>query len=98
MRNSGKSVDVAAPKTLAEAALQAVKDGKMAMAVTKTKELEKAFDNGTADFKKADNTLWKTIDKEMDVAMEACAGTDAAKATAELTTFIGLLANVPPKP
>lgn len=89
--------DMSAYKTLAEAALQAVKDGKMPTAVTKTKELEKAFDDGTADFKKADPALWKPIDKEMDVAMEACAGTDAAKATAELTKFIAMLAKVPKK-
>ena len=89
--------DMSAYKALAEAALQAVKDGKLPVAVAKTKELEKAFDDGTADFKKADSATWKPIDKEMDVAMEACAGTDAAKATAELTKFIAMLAKVPKK-
>ncbi len=89
--------DMSAYKALAEAALRAVKDGNMPAALAKTKELEKAFDDGTADFKKADPALWKPIDKEMDVAITACEGTDAAKATSELTKFLAMLAKVSQK-
>ena len=89
--------DMSAYKVLAEAALKAVKDGKMPSALVKAKELEKAFDDGTADFKKADPKLWKPIDKEMDVAIEACEGTDVTKATTELTKFLAMLAKASEK-
>jgi hypothetical protein len=89
--------DMSAYKTIADAALTAAKAGDWATANAKAKELEKTWDKHTTDLKKADPTLWTTIDSQLDVAMDACKSKDAAKATTELTTFDTDLAKVPAK-
>ena len=90
--------DMSAYKKLAEDAIQKVKDGKMGAAHSTTKKLEKTWDKGTKDLKKADHGLWKKIDSQMDVAIDATnpgKGATADKATAELQKFIDLLGEVP---
>jgi hypothetical protein len=81
------SHDMSAYIKMAGEAQAFVTAGKMSEAATKAKEFEKAYDVGTKDFKKADKKGWTIIDKQMDVALAACEGTDAAKATAELTKW-----------
>ena len=83
--------DMSAYKKLAEDALAQVKAGKQTDAHATTKTLEKAYDKGTKALKKADKTLWTKIDKQMDVAIDACGGTDAAAAERELNKFIEFL-------
>jgi hypothetical protein len=87
--------DMSAYKAIADAVLAAAKAGDWATAKAKAKELEKTWDKRTTDLKKADPALWTTIDSQLDVALEACQAKDAAKATAELTTFAADLAKVP---
>ncbi len=89
--------DMSAYKSIADAALAAAKAGDWATANAKAKELEKTWDKHTTDLKKADPALWTTIDSQLDVAMDACKSKDAAKASAELTTFDDDLAKVPAK-
>ncbi len=89
--------DMSAYKTLADAALAAAKNSDWSTANAKTKELEKSWDKHTTDLKKADPTLWTTIDTQLDVAMDACKAKDVTKATTELTTFDTDLAKVPAK-
>ena len=89
--------DMSAYKTLADAALTAAAAGDWTTANAKAKALEKAWDKHTKDLKKADPTLWTTIDTQMDVAMAACKSIDIAKATSEFTTFDADLAKVPLK-
>jgi hypothetical protein len=93
--------DMSAYKKLATEALKLVKDGKLADAHKKMKpELEKAWDKGTTDMKKADAKLWTQIDKQMDAGIDACdaaKGGTAEKATAEIQKFIDMLDKVSPK-
>jgi hypothetical protein len=92
--------DMSAYKKLAEDAMKLANDGKLAEAFPKTKELEKAFDSGTEDLKKADAKLWTGIDTQMDVAIDATnpnKGGTKEKATAELQKFIDMLGKVPAK-
>ena len=89
--------DMSAYKALADAGHQLAKDGKLPAALDKAKALEKAWDDGTADLKKADRKLWKTVDSQVDVAIDACKGTDGAKAAATFAKFDELLATVPAK-
>jgi hypothetical protein len=95
------SRDMSSYKKMANDALKLVKDGKLADAHKKMKpELEKAWDKGTADMKKADAKLWTMIDKQMDVAIDAtdaAKGGTAEKATAEIQKFIDMLDKVPAK-
>jgi len=90
--------DMSEYKKLASEAMQLAGDDKLAEAYPKTKELEKAYDNGTEDLKKADPKLWTEIDTQMDVAIDA---TNPAKdgtpqkAKVELQKFIDLLGKVP---
>jgi hypothetical protein len=92
--------DMSAYKKLAEEAMKLAKEDKLAEAFPKTKELEKVFDKGTEDMKKADPKLWTEIDTQMDAAIDATnpskEGTPK-KATAELQKFIDLLGKVPAK-
>ncbi len=99
--NSGAyNHDMSEYKRLASEAMQLAGDDKLAEAFPKTKALEKAFDNGTEDLKKADPKLWTEIDTQMDLAIDAANpskdGTPK-KATAELQKFIDLLGKVPAK-
>lgn len=90
--------DMSAYKKIAEEALKLAKEGKLAEAYPKTKELEKAYDNGTEDMKKADAKLWTEIDTQMDAAIDAAnpsKGGTPEKATTELQKFIDMLAKVP---
>jgi hypothetical protein len=87
--------DMSAYKKLAMDAMSLVKDGKMADALAKTKELESTWDKGTADFKKADKKAWKPIDKQMDAAIAATSSGSASDATAALQKFLDMLAKVP---
>ena len=90
--------DMSAYKDLATAAMDLVKADKMADAHAKTKELEKTWDKNSKDLRKAKPKLWKSIDKQMDVAIDATnpgKGATADKATAELQKFLDLLAKVP---
>jgi hypothetical protein len=92
--------DMSAYKKLAEEAMKLAKDGKLAEAFPKSKELEKTFDGGTEDLKKAEAKLWKEIDTQMDVAIDATnpnKGGTHEKATAELQKFIDMLGKVPAK-
>ncbi len=92
--------DMSAYKTLAEEALKLAKANKLAEAYPKTKELEKAFDKGTEDLRKADPKLWTEIDTQMDAAIDAANPAKdgaAEKAAAELQKFIGMLGKVPAK-
>jgi len=92
--------DMTAYKKIAEDALKLAKEGKLAEAYPKTKELEKSFDGGTEDMKKADARLWTEIDTQMDAAIDANnpnKGGTQEKATAELQKFIDMLAKVPAK-
>jgi hypothetical protein len=92
--------DTSAYKKIAEDAMKLAKDGKLAEAYPKTKELEKAFDGGTEDLKKADAKLWTEIDTQMDAAIDASnpnKGGTPEKAAAELQKFIDMLAKVPAK-
>ena len=86
--------DMSAYKKLAEEALAQAKAGKLKEAHAITKKLEKAYDKGTKGLKKADAKSWTEIDCQMDLAIEACAGTDATAATTELNKFIEDLAKV----
>jgi hypothetical protein len=86
---------MSAYKTIDDAALTAATDGDWTTANAKAKELEKAWDKNTKDFKKANPMLWSTIDSQMDVAMAACKAKDVAKAKAEIMTFDADLAKVP---
>ena len=85
---------------LASEAMKLAGDDKLAEAYPKTKDLEKAFDKGTEDLKKADPKLWTEIDTQMDAAIDA---TNPAKdgtpkkAAAELQKFLDLLGKVPAK-
>ena len=92
--------DMSEYKKLASEAMKLAGDGKLAEAFPKTKELEKAFDKGTEDLKKADAKLWTEIDTQMDAAIDAANpskdGTPK-KATAELQKFIDMLGKVPAK-
>ena len=91
---------MSAYKKIAEEALALAKEGKLAEAYPKTKELEKAYDGGTEDFKKANAKLWTEIDTQMDAAIDASnpsKGGTQEKATAELQKFIDMLAKVPAK-
>jgi hypothetical protein len=92
--------DMSAYKKIAEDALKLAKEGNLAEAFPKTKELEKTFDGGTEDMKKADARLWTEIDTQMDAAIDASnpnKGGTPEKATAELQKFIEMLAKVPAK-
>jgi hypothetical protein len=92
--------DMSAYRQIAEAALQLAKEGKLAEAYPKTRALEKSFDGGTEDMKKADAKLWTEIDTQMDAAIDASnpsKGGTPEKATAELQKFIDMLAKVPAK-
>ena len=86
--------DMSPYKALAEEALKLVQAGDTAKALEKTLELEKKFDEGTKALRAADRKVWKTIDIQMDVAIEACKGEkpDKDKATAALNDFIAKLA------
>ena len=97
VQGAAYSHDMAAYKAIAEAGQAAAKDGKLPAALDKAKELEKAWDDGTADLKKADKKLWKSVDKQVDVVIDACKGTDGAKAAAAYAKFLELLATVPAK-
>lgn len=92
--------DMSAYKKIADDALALAKEGKLAEAYPKTKDLEKAFDGGTEDMKKADAKLWTEIDTQMDAAIDASnpsKGGTPEKAVAELQQFIDLLGKVPAK-
>lgn len=92
--------DMSAYKKLAEDALKLAKDNNLPAAYAKTKDLEKVWDKGTEDFKKADLSLWTKIDDEMDVAIDAtnpAKGATKAKSTAALQKWLDLLATVPAK-
>jgi hypothetical protein len=90
--------DMSVYKGLANAAMDLVKGGKMAEAHAKTKELEKAWDANTKDLRRAEPTIWRMIDKQMDVAIGATdpanKGT-AEKATVELRKYLHWLGKVP---
>ena len=92
--------DISSYKKIAEDALKLAKENKLAEAYPKTKELEKTWDGGTEDMKKADAKLWTEIDTQLDVAIDATNPAKKAtkeKATAELQKWLDLLAKVPPK-
>jgi hypothetical protein len=90
--------DMSEYKKLASEAMKLAGDDKLAEAFPKTKDLEKAFDKGTEDMKKANPKLWTEIDTQMDAAIDATNpskdGTPK-KATAELQKFIDMLGKVP---
>ena len=92
--------DMSEYQKLASEAMKLAGDDKLAEAYPKTKDLEKAFDKGTEDLKKADPKLWTEIDTQMDAAIDA---TNPAKdgtpkkAAAELQKFLDLLGKVPAK-
>jgi hypothetical protein len=90
--------DMSEYKKLASEAMKLAGDDKLAEAFPKAKDLEKAFDKGTEDMKKADPKLWTEIDTQMDAAIDATnpakEGTPK-KATAELQKFVDLLGKVP---
>ena len=92
--------DMSEYKKLASEAMKLAGDDKLAEAFPKTKDLEKAFDKGTEDMKKADPKLWTEIDTQMDAAIDATNpskdGTPK-KATAELQKFLDMLGKVPTK-
>ncbi len=92
--------DMSAYKKLAEEAMKLAKDDKLPEAYPKTKELEKVFDDGTKDLHEADVKLWKSIDDQMDVAINATNpakdGT-SKKSVAELQKYIEYLGKVPPQ-
>jgi hypothetical protein len=92
--------DMSEYKKLASEAMKLAGDDKLAEAFPKTKDLEKAFDKGTEDMKKADPKLWTEIDTQMDAAIDATNpskdGT-SKKAVAELQKFIDMLGKVPAK-
>jgi len=88
------TADAMAPyRTLAQAALAAVNAKDFAAAKAKWLELEKSWDDGTAELKKSEKATWKTIDKQLDVALDQlkAAAPDAAKAAAEIQVFIDKL-------
>ncbi len=92
--------DMSKYKGLAEDAMKLAKDDDLAKAFPKTKELEKAYDDGTEDFKKAEPKLWTEIDTQMDAAIDATnpsKGGTKEKSTAELQKFIDMLDKVPAK-
>ena len=92
--------DMSAYKKLAKEAMVLAKADKLAEAHPKTRELEKVYDDGTDDLKKADAKLWHEIDDQMDAAIDATnPAKDATtkKSVAELQKFIDLLGKVPPK-
>jgi hypothetical protein len=92
--------DMSEYQKLASEAMKLAGDDKLAEAFPITKDLEKAFDKGTEDLKKANPKLWTEIDTQMDAAIDATNpskdGT-SQKATAELQKFLDLLGKVPAK-
>jgi hypothetical protein len=92
--------DMSPYKKIAGEAVKLAKEDKLAEAFPKTKELEKAFDDGTEDLKKADKVLWDKIDGQMDAAIDATnpnKGGTKEKSTEELQKFIDMLDKVPAK-
>ena len=87
---AGPKYNMSKFKGIAEEALKLVKAGDFPAASKKTLELESTFDQETKALRAADRKVWKTIDVQMDVAIEACKGAkpDATKATNELNKFI----------
>jgi hypothetical protein len=92
--------DMSAYKKLAEDALKLAQANNLAAAYPKTKELEKVWDKGTEDLKKAELKLWTEIDDQMDVAIDAtnpAKGGTKEKSTKELQKWLDMLAKVPAK-
>ena len=87
--------DMSAYRKLGESTLALVRDGKMSAAHDQILVLEKTWDKGTSDFKWASFEVYKPIDIQMDVAMDACEAKDSAKAIGELEKFLAMLAKVP---
>jgi hypothetical protein len=81
--------------TMAKASLKLVAAGDMPGALKKMRELEGKWDSETTELKKHDATLWKVIDEQMDVAIDACQTTDAKKATDALNNYLAKVARVP---
>ena len=73
--------DMSKFKTIAEDAGKLVKAADYPGAQKKILDLESQWDDGTKELKAADRKVWNTIDKQLDVAIEACkAAKDAASA------------------
>lgn len=87
--------DMSAYKAIAQAALQAAKDGKFDIVEKKAGELETAWDNGTKDLKSANKSLWKEIDRQMDMTIKVCEGKNGSRQITEITAFIEKLNKVP---
>ena len=87
--------DMSAYRKLGESTLTLIHDGKMAEANDQILRLEKTWDTGTSDFKWASFSVYKPIDIQLDVAIDACDAKNSAKAITELETFLAMLAKVP---
>jgi hypothetical protein len=73
--------DMSKFKTIAEDAGKLVKAADYPGAQKKILDLESQWDDGTKELKAADRKVWNTIDKQLDVAIDACkAAKDAASA------------------
>ena len=87
--------DMSKFKTIVQDTIKLVKSGDYAGAQKKILDVEGQWDDGTKDLKAADRKVWSTIDKQMDVAIDACkAATDAAtaeKAQKVLADFLAKL-------
>ena len=83
-------------KTIVEDTLKLVKGADYPAAQKKIMDLEGQWDDGTKDLKAADRKVWNTIDKQMDVAIDACKAAkdagSAGKAETALNDFLTKLA------
>jgi hypothetical protein len=93
--------DMSKFKTIVQDTVKLVKSGDYAGAQKKIQDVEGQWDDGTKDLKAADRKVWNTIDKQMDVAIEACkaakdaaTGEKAEKALADFLTKLDLAEQV----
>ena len=87
--------DMTPYETMAKESLKMVAAGNMKGALEKAHALEAKWDAEAADLQKADPALWSMIDGQMDATIAALSTTDAKKATAELNSYLELVARVP---
>ena len=87
--------DMTPYETMAKESLKLVAAGDMKGALEKARELEAKWDAEAADLQKADPALWSMIDGQMDATIAALSTTDAKKSTAELNSYLELVARVP---
>jgi hypothetical protein len=87
--------DMTPYETTAKECLKLVAAGDMKGALKKAQEMEGKWDGGTTALQKADSALWGEIDEQMDATIAALRKTDAKKATAELNSYLELVARVP---